>query len=274
MENLIQNIENHYHKPELFEKVLKRLEEQGIDLNNVTRADIAAVDEFHVRGAAVSNELANLIHIDGARLLDVGCGLGGPCRMLADVFNCMATGIDISKEFIRTAKKLSELVALSDRTIFIHGDANKLPFEDNAFDVVWTQHVQMNLPDKKKFYSEINRVLANGSHFIYYDIFKNGEGEIGYPTPWANSPDLSFLFTAKNMEDILTELGLTKLQSTNQTKAGIDFFEGFIARLKESGPPNLGLNLLMGASTKTKILNLLNSLKKGSLILQSGVYKK
>ena len=54
MENLNQNIKNHYLKEELYEDILNRLKEEGIDLNEVKRSDIAGVDEFHVRGAAVS----------------------------------------------------------------------------------------------------------------------------------------------------------------------------------------------------------------------------
>ena len=45
MENLNQNIENHYLKEELYEDILNRLKEEGIDLNEVKRSDIAGVDE-------------------------------------------------------------------------------------------------------------------------------------------------------------------------------------------------------------------------------------
>ena len=78
MENLNQNIENHYLKEELYEDIVGRLLEQGIDIEKVKRSDIAGADEFHVRGAAVSNELAESVILEGATVLDVGCGLGGP----------------------------------------------------------------------------------------------------------------------------------------------------------------------------------------------------
>ena len=148
MEQLNALIESHYHTPGLLEDILDRLQNQDISLNNVLRKNISGVDEFHVRGAEVSKELAEEIGLRNARILDVGCGIGGPARMLAEDFNCHVTGIDISHEFIRTAIGLSELVGLEDRTEFIQGDALNLPFDRNSFDVVWTQHVQMNIQAK------------------------------------------------------------------------------------------------------------------------------
>lgn len=274
METLNQSIENYYLKEELFEDIINRLKEQNIDLNKVKRSDIAGADEFHVRGATVSKELAGSVDLEGASVLDVGCGLGGPCRMLADEYNCQATGIDLSNEYIRTAKELSKLVNLDSKTTFIQGDATSLPFGDDTFDVVWTQHVQMNIPDKQRFYSEISRVIKTGGYFLFYDILRKGEGEINYPMPWAGTDDLSFLFKEEQLDNYLIEFGFTKEQSTDQTQAGIEFFNTLVDKLKEFGPPKMGLNVLMGETTKPKLMNLLNHLKSGELELKSGVYKK
>lgn len=274
MEKLNQDIERHYLKEGLFEDILNRLKDQGIDLDSVQRNDIAGVDEFHVRGAAVSKELAQAIDLNKLDVLDVGCGLGGPCRMLADEFNCNVTGIDLSNEYVRTAIELSKILKLDNRTNFVVGDATKLPFDDNSFDIVWTQHVQMNIPDKNKFYSEIKRVLKPGGSFLYYDIFKNNDIKVEYPMPWASSANHSFLFKSYEMHDILNELRFEKLTANNETQAGIDFFEVLVAKLKEFGPPKIGLNVLMGETTKPKLLNLLGHLKSDSLMLESGIYKK
>jgi len=274
MKKLNSFVEKQYYQPELFEDILKRLQEQGVNLNNVSRSDIAGVDEFHVRGAEVSKELAKEIGLINSKVLDVGCGIGGPGRMLADEFNCKVTGIDISHEFIRTAQKLTELVGLKNKTEFIQGDALDLPFNSESFDVVWTQHVQMNIHDKTKFYSEIKRVLTDKGILIYYDIFMKDKEDVDYPVPWANDSSVSFLETITTMDNLLKDLDFTKLQTTDQTYKAIQFLKNLFEKIKMNGPPKLGLNVLMGDSTKEKLSNILKGLEENKIVLQSGIYKK
>ena len=274
MEQLNAMVESQYHLNGLYEDILTRLGEQEVDIDEVSRKHITGVDEFHVRGAEVSQELAREIGLDNSKVLDVGCGIGGPSRMLADDYNCRVTGIDLSHEFIRTASALSELVGLQDKTDFIQASALELPFEDGSFDVAWTQHVQMNISDKAKFYSEINRVLSDSGTFVYYDIFqKNGE-DVDYPVPWANDASVSFLGSTTKMDHILQDLGFKNVQTTDQTFQGAQFLVGLFEKLKKNGPPKIGLNVLMGASTKEKLVNILKGLEQEKIVLQSGIYNK
>ncbi|TFH26024.1 MAG: class I SAM-dependent methyltransferase [Bacteroidia bacterium] len=274
VENYNALVENQYHTPGLFEDILERLNQQELDVNKVSRANISGVDEFHVRGAEVSLELAREAELENLKVLDVGCGIGGPARMLADQFNCRVTGIDLSQEYIRTAQGLSELVGLHSKTEFLQGSALDLPFKKGSFDVVWTQHVQMNISDKGRFYSEINRVLADRGMLLYYDIFRKNSSEVNYPVPWADNSSISFLGTIKNMDHILGELGFLKIHTTDQTSKAMQFLADLFEKLKMNGPPKLGLNVLMGKSTREKLGNILKGIEEEKIVLQSGIYKK
>ena len=274
MNEINKQVENQYHRPHLFEDILNLLAQQGVDLNNVLRSDISGVDEFHVRGAEISKELVSEFNFNGLTVLDIGCGIGGPARRLADEFNCKVYGIDMSHEFIRTAQELSRLVKLDNQTEFVQGDALALPYKDASFDVVWTQHVQMNIENKKQFYSEIHRVLNSNGTFIYYDIFKKNNEDLNYPVPWANEPTVSFLQTIANMESILKNLGFVKTKSTDQTAKGIAFLNTIVNKMNNEGPPKSGLNILIGNSTIEKMSNLLNALLGNKIELESGIYNK
>lgn len=274
MNEINKQVENQYHRPYLFEDILNLLAQQGVDLNNVLRSDISGVDEFHVRGAEISKELVSEFNFNGLTVLDIGCGIGGPARRLADEFNCKVYGIDMSHEFIRTAQELSRLVKLDNQTEFVQGDALALPYKDASFDVVWTQHVQMNIENKNQLYSEVKRVLKNGGTFIYYDIFKKNNEDLNYPVPWANEPTVSFLQTIANMESSLKNLGFVKTKSTDQTAKGIAFLNNLVQKMNNEGPPKSGLNILIGNSTIEKMSNLLNALQGNKIELESGIYKK
>lgn len=268
------NVQSHYFVSDLYNNILDKLKSIGVDLNDVKRTDLSSVDEFHVRGLEVSKELAQYITSSNLKVLDVGCGLGGPARMLADEKSCTVTGLDLSQEFIDTAKALSKLVNLDSKTTFLKGDALALPFERNSFDIVWTQHVQMNILKKKKFYSEIFRVLKTGGKFLYYDIFKSSDNNINYPMPWASRENLSHLINITELEKIFNSIGFNSFSKKNQTKAGLNSIKQMLSHIKEFGPPTMGLNVVMGKDTKQKILNAFNHFNEGDLQLWSGFAEK
>jgi SAM-dependent methyltransferase len=268
-------VQQHYTLPHLYESILAALEKMGIDKTKVTRKELAAADEFHVRGLEVTKELASHAGLTkGMKVLDVGCGVGGPCRLLADEYGCMTTGIDITDEFIRTAILLSKLVGLQDQTNFIQGDALQLPFDDNSFDMVWTQHVQMNIADKKKFYSEISRVLKPGGRFIYYDIFSIDNQPVQYPVPWADTVSLSHLMTTGDLHKTLASVGLTIIETTDQTLPGINFLTALLDRAKNQGLPPASLKLVIGDAIAEKMGNLNRNFTEKKLQLESGICNK
>ena len=92
--------------------------------------------------------------------------------------------------------------------------------------------------------------------------------------PWANSKEISFLQTTSEMNKILENLNYHQVETSDQTQKGVEFFETVLERIGKFGPPKLGLNVLMGESTKSKIINLLSGLKEGKIMLQSGIYRK
>src|SRR4051812_25167375 len=90
----------HYAHDHLFEAIIQALAGAGITAGAITPKELAPVDEFHVRGREVSRELAATTGLQpGMRVLDVGCGLGGACRLLAGEYGCEVTGIDITPDY-------------------------------------------------------------------------------------------------------------------------------------------------------------------------------
>lgn len=267
----MSHIENYYSIIDLTEKLIDTLGLVGKDIGTLTVDDLAPVDAFHIRGRKATLEAAALVDIQPSyRVLDVGCGLGGTARFLADRYGCHVVGIDCTREYISTGRKLNELVGLSDRVQLYQGDAINLLFDDGSFDCVWTEHVQMNISDKESFYGQIARVLKKGGHLLFHDVFRGPENSPVYPVPWAENSSMSILAAETDARAAIEQAGLEIQQWLRKNSESAEFFRKMLARIESSGLPPFGTHLLMGVNGQEKIKNLFYNLQKNCLSVVLG----
>jgi len=266
-----RDVSEHYTTGGLAERILQALEEAGKDLDALTVDDLAPVDAFHVRGRGATEELAERIQLGpNDEVIDVGSGIGGTARYLVDRFGCRVTGVDLTDEFCRTAEALSARVGLADRMTFRTASALELPYDDGCFSVAWTEHVQMNLADKRGFYGEISRVLVSGGRFAFHDLFAGPNGPVHFPVPWATQPSISHLATPDEVRAALADVGLELVDWVDRVDVSIAFFRDVLERVAADGPQPLGLHLVMEDGS-TKLGNVLRSLEEGRLVVAQGV---
>jgi ubiquinone/menaquinone biosynthesis C-methylase UbiE len=257
-----------------YQMILDAIEKKGLSKADIARKQTSAYDEFHVRGKAVSEELFSQIELNQDSLvLDLGCGLGGTCRMLAEKYDCMVHGVDYSEQHINTAKSLSKLTGFDSKTEFKQGDATDLPYPSDHFDLVITQHVQMCIADKKKLYSEIKRILKKGGLFIYYDVLKKSEGALTYALPWVDDEVNNYLISPDELSDMMQSLDFKKISTQDQTQKGLNFLSSFLAKAEEKPAILTGQKILMGDNALEKITNLYQALEDGIVGLESGVFQ-
>ena len=145
------------------------------------------------------------------QLLDVGCGIGGPARILAAEYGCHVTGIELTEAFCHTAERLTARLGMGDHVSFQHGDALDLPFEDASFDLVWTQNVLMNIEDKKRLFSEMRRVLRPNGRLALFALMQGPVPTLHYPVIWASSADLAFLIPPDELRQLVIESGFREI---------------------------------------------------------------
>ena len=263
MSNVPADVGQHYGRGRILDAIVDALREAGKDAARLSPADLAPVDEFHIRGREATVELARRASLTpGLRVLDVGCGLGGSARYLAGEHRCHVTGVDLTPEYVDVARVLAGMVGLAHRVEFREASALDLPFDDGGFDVVWTEHVQMNIADKLAFYREICRVLRPGGLLLFHDIFLGDGGPLYYPVPWAEDASISHLAAPETVRRILQELGFEIRDWTDTSRTSLDWFVAAIGKLGPSGPPPLGLHLLMGETAKIKFENNVRNLRE------------
>jgi tocopherol O-methyltransferase len=100
----------------------------------------------------------------GARVLDVGCGLGGPALWLAGELGCRVTGLTISPAQARTARRRARRAGLDGRAEFLVRDANDLEelLPAAGLDVIWSIEGSEHVTDKGAFFVSCSRALRTG----------------------------------------------------------------------------------------------------------------
>ena len=268
-------IQNHYTVTDLGQLILDTLAKAGRDPSRLTPEDLAPIDEFHIRGRAATLDLARAAKINRAMtVLDVGSGLGGPARALASEYGCQVRGIDLTDEYCRVARMLSDLLGLGHLLHFQQGDALNLPFQPASFDAVWTEHVAMNIPDKARLYGEMFRVLKPGGTLAIYDILRGPTAPVHFPVPWARTSETSFLASPEELRTYLKEAGFQVTDWVDATETGKAWFVALAERIQKVGLPPLSFALLMGNDFSAMAQNQRRNLEEGRIFLAQVVATK
>jgi sarcosine/dimethylglycine N-methyltransferase len=239
----------------------------GKDLDHLQPADLGLLEDFHTMGRYATSQLVDLIEItsDG-KVLDAGTGIGGTARFVADHCGCRVTAVDLTEEYCDTARWLNRLVGLNERISVRQADVTELPFPDATFDVVFSQHVQMNVADKSRLYQEARRVLVSGGRLALWDIASGEGSEPDYPLPWADEPGGSHLVTSEQLRAVVESSGFSIAHWNDLTDRAASTMQMVLTL-----PPNpLGLHAFV-TDFAEKAKNLTAGLADGRLRAIQGV---
>lgn len=101
-----------------------------------------------------------------AKILDVGCGIGGSSRILGKKFpDAEVVGITLSPEQAARAASLASDAGLSNVRFEVM-NALEMTFDPDTFDLVWGCESGEHMPDKKKYVEEMVRVLKPGGKLV------------------------------------------------------------------------------------------------------------
>jgi sarcosine/dimethylglycine N-methyltransferase len=260
-------IDNQYSTGLSRRNIERAMTEAGLHLGELQPADLGALEDFHTMGRIATSQLVDLTGITShTEVLDAGSGVGGTARYIADRYGCTVTAVDLTDEYCVTARWLNQLVGLDDRITVHRADVTALPFADATFQVVVSQHVQMNVADKAGLYRESRRVLADGGVLAIWDITRGEHGGLDFPLPWADEATVSHLMTPAELRVAVESSGFAIEQWNDLTDQASALMQTILTR-----PPSpLGLHAFVPDFAR-KAGNLTAALTDGRLRAVQGL---
>lgn len=158
----------------------------------------------------------------GTKVLDVGCGVGGPALNLAEYSGIHVTGINIVECQLEIARQRARERGLAEQTRFMICDAMKMEFPDESFDAVYLFEAGCHVPDKQRLYNECARVLKPGGCFVGQDWFRKHavtpEQQEKYVEPICRLFSVPNLISLDELQGFLRDTGLEVRRSQNMAE--------------------------------------------------------
>ncbi len=143
---------------------------------------------IHPGGMKATRQLLDQLQIKkDSKVIDIACGKGNTALYIAKQYGCNVVGIDVEEYLIEEANRLVRKNGLQHKVTFQVGDAMRLPFEDNSFDVAVSQAMLVLVEDKYRTIQEARRVIIQGGRAGWLEL------------SWKKEPDAEFLNVISNV---------------------------------------------------------------------------
>jgi len=133
----------------------------------------------------------------GRRILDIGCGIGGPAFEMLRTHGAQVVGIDLEEPLIERAKADARKLGLQEHCQFQTVTVGPLPFPDESFDIVTSSGALTQTGNKAALLDECMRVLTPGGHLSCYEWMRSDQ---------EYSDDMHHWFEVEGLTYVMEEL--------------------------------------------------------------------
>ncbi len=193
---------------------------------------------IHPGGLKTTRQLADSLNITKtSKVIDIACGKGTTALYLAENYGCDVVGIDISAELIQEAQKLAQKKKLEKKVTFQVGNAMRLPFPDNSFDVAISQAMLVLVADKIQTIKEANRVIKRGGKAGWLELSWKKKIDDDFLIKISTvlcSYCMTYVSSYNGWEKLYTDAGISNLT----IEKGENVRDNFMARLRDEGLSN------------------------------------
>ncbi len=152
----------------------------------------------------------------GKRILDIGCGLGGPSLEMARSYGAEVVGIDLEAPLIARANAAAHRYGMAGQCSFQTVEAGPLPFDAATFDIVVSAGAITQTDDKSALLDEAYRVLRPGGHLTCYEWLKSDAELSDDMRYWMRMEELTYaLETLERLGKRFRAAGFADVETTD-----------------------------------------------------------
>jgi cyclopropane fatty-acyl-phospholipid synthase-like methyltransferase len=207
------------------ERIYNELDAIGYkDGTPLRAADISAFDQYHYLGTDAIDDAIRILKIDsGKKIMDIGSGIGGPARYLAEKTGCHVTALEIQPDLHTIARSLTERCGLSGSVQHLCGDILDFSEEHCNFDIIVSWLSFLHIPDRSSLLKKCYAILKPDGKMFIEDFYKRGEFNKEEVKVLSEDIYCSYLPAREQYKKQLVENGFRKVELTDKTDCWKNF---------------------------------------------------
>ena len=168
-----------------------------------------------------------------SKVLDAGAGFGGAARYLAKKYGCQVVALNLSEKQNERDRQMNKEQGLDHLIDVVDGDFENLSYDDETFDVVWSEDSFLHSGNGEKVMQELHRVLKKGGELIFTDPMQSPDAKQEDLQPVLDRIHLETMGSFKFYEEQAKKLGMETVQIIDLSHQLPEHYSRVAAELKE-----------------------------------------
>jgi cyclopropane fatty-acyl-phospholipid synthase-like methyltransferase len=204
-------------------------------------SDLTPFDQFHYHGTkAVEEAIAALGLKPGMRVLDIGAGLGGPARYIAERTGAHVTALELQEDLSTVGEDLTHRCGLT--ALVEHRCGNVLEGVDGNFDCIVSMLCFLHIPDRARLFSVCRSVLKKGGALYIEDFGRNRDATPAETEALAIKVQCPHVPTLEEYRSDLSAAGFAAVQLTDATADWTAFTASRLAAYRAARDRNITIH--------------------------------
>jgi len=218
------------------ERIYNELDAAGCKKDIPLKAeDVSPFDQYHYLGtAAVDDAICSLDIGPGSRVIDIGSGIGGPARYMAEKTGCRVTALELQFDLHNIACSLTERCGLSGSVRHVCGDILDFPEGHCDFDAAVSWLSFLHIPDRLSLLKKCYNILKPDGKMFIEDFYRCGGFNEEETKILSEDVYCDYLPTSEEYREQLTGSGFTEVELVDKTGCWKNFVKERMEKFIES----------------------------------------